>query len=151
MPGAGVPGASALLSQLAFLVRPHPPLVSSPLASKWLLCLILSQLLQPHVDQCQVHISLEDVLWDAFNGCPGPLGHGKIPSIPFPAVLLLPSFPAFHEELCLPVSCPNVLRNPIDTPVLSPGRTWGIQGLVAPQGSARNLPRGHSSLLLPTP
>ena len=131
MPGPGVPGASALLSRLAFLVRPHPPLVSSPLASKWLLCLILSQLLQAHVDQCRVCISLEDVLWETVNDCPGPLGHGKVPSIPFPGVLLLPSCPAFPEELCLPVSCPNVLRNHIDTPVLSPGGTWGIQGLVA--------------------
>ena len=137
MPGPGVPGATALLPQLAFLVQPHPLLVSSPLASKGLLCLILSQLLQPHVDQCQVHISEEDVLRETFSGCPGPLGHGEVPSIPFPGVPLLSSCPALPEELCLPVSCPNVLINHIDTPVLSPGGTWGIQGLVAPQGSAR--------------
>lgn len=142
MPELGVPGASALPSQLAFLVRPPPPLVSSPLASKWLLCLILSQLPQAHVDQCRVHISLEDVLWETFSDCPGPLGHGKVPSIPFPGVLLLPSCPAFPEELCPPVSCPNVLRSHIDTPVLSPGGDMGDPGSCCLSSLCQELPPG---------
>lgn len=129
------------------------PLLSPVLCPpQWLRCLLLGSALgqfrlvpSPHLPRWR---SMGDVLW-----LPRPSGLWESRFHPLPGVLLLPSCPTFPEELCMPVSWPNVLRKHTDTPILTPGGTWGIQGLVAPPGCARDCPGGtalcFSQLLKP--
>ena len=159
---AGCQWGGTLCARAWCLARCHPnwhcwdvliPLLSPVLCPpKWLRCLLLVSALgqsrlvpSPHLPRRR---SMGDVLW-----LPRPSGLWESGFHPLPGALLLPWCPAFPGELCMPVSWPNVLRKHTDTPVLSPGGTRGIQGPVAPPGSARDCPGGtalcFSQLLKP--